>query len=241
MCETPGVETNMPSVERLTGMDWSKLTTAELLESLASPLPAPGGGSVSAVLGALGGSLVSMVALLGAQKAARDDRAEQADVGRPSEAAAGPLVGAAAQARALVATFLDLARQDTVAFLGVVNAYRLPKGAAAEKEKRRHAILESKRQATLIPLATAQKALEVMNLILEVADYSLEKARSDLGVALECAGAAVEGAVLNIEANLPGLGDATFAADMSERARSLRRLARDTYAAARRKLALTDD
>lgn len=216
---------NAVSVDRLTGTSWAELTVGELLASIASPLPAPGGGSVSALLGAMGAGLVSMTASLAAAKGGQ---------------MAARLEELAAHGRALADTFTELARRDTAAFLEVAGAYRLPRATPDEKEARRAAVAEATRLAALVPSETGERALELAELVADVASFSLPATTSDLGVALECARAAIEGAVLNVEANLSGLGaaGAAFTEEYGRRVHSLRQRGKDAYAAARKNVGL---
>lgn len=170
----------------------TSLSVRDLAERLASRAPVPGGGSAAAIGGALGASLVGMVAEL---TIGRPDAADRDDVLRDMrDAAAG-----------LRDQLLDLAETDAAAYDAVMTARRLPKTTDAERDERtrrmRHTILEAAR----VPLETARRSREVLDLAVRIAPIGNRNAISDAGVAAQLASAAVRGAVLNVRINLPYL------------------------------------
>jgi formiminotetrahydrofolate cyclodeaminase len=176
----------------MTDAPLTSLSVRDLAERLASRAPVPGGGSAAAIGGALGASLVGMVAEL---TIGRPDAADRDDVLRDvRDAAAG-----------LRDQLLDLAETDAAAYDAVMTARRLPKTTDAERDERerrmRHTILEAAR----VPLETARRSREVLDLAVRIAPIGNRNAISDAGVAAQLASAAVRGAVLNVRINLPYL------------------------------------
>lgn len=163
----------------------ANLSFTELTERLASSAPAPGGGSASALAGALGAGLVSMVGALTA------------------DAAAGEL---GATARDLIARLTALAQADADAYEAVVQARRLPKSTDDERLARSTALRAAMARAAGTPLEIAEAALEALRLTERMAPIGNPNAASDVGVAGLLAGAAVRGALLNVRINLPYLG-----------------------------------
>lgn len=177
----------------------------EFLERLASADPTPGGGTASAVAGAVAAGLVAMVARLSAGKGADD-----AALARAVEAAD-------AHRRA----FLDLAARDAEAFDGVMRAMRLPRGSDEEKRRRQAALQAALRGATDVPLEVASRGVEVLERAAEIAKSGNPNAVSDAGVAALLAHAAVHGALLNVQINAKAIKDAPYRAGAGERAREL--------------------
>ena len=167
------------------------------LDSLASSAPAPGGGSVAALSGAMGAALVSMVCNLtiGKQRYA-DVEAEMRDL--------------LDRAEALRHEMQDLAQADLEAFNRLSAAYKLPRTTEADIAIRRDAIQASLRRATEVPLRTARTAAAVLPLCPPVAERGNQAAVSDVGVAALLAQAAVRSALLNVEINLRLLEDSIY-------------------------------
>lgn len=170
----------------------TELTVRDLTDRLASHEPIPGGGSASALAGAMGAALVAMVAEL--------------TIGRPEsgehEAAVREL-RAAGQRRC--AELLELAELDAAAYQAVVDARRLPKDSEADREARTAALRSAMVDATGVPLRTATVAADVLDLALRIAPIGNRNAVSDAGVAAQLAVAALRGALLNVRINLPYL------------------------------------
>ncbi len=164
-------------------------------DELSRATPAPGGGSVSAYLGALGAALVSMVAALTHGSAGTDspDREHLEEIGRRAQ-----------ELKDRLARAVD---RDTEAFGAMVAARRMPRKTDEQKAAREKAILEATRGGIEVPLSVVEAAAEVAELAREIASLGMEAAASDAGVAAWCARAAAEGAGLNVRINLPGLPD----------------------------------
>lgn len=162
-------------------------TVAGLLEGLSSREPTPGGGSASAYAGALGAALCAMVGRLNDKKTGEH----------------GPLHDTIAQADALTSRLAALVREDAESFNAVVKSWKLPDSDPAKETSKQSAQL----QATLTPLETMEKALEVMKLAAVGLEKSKKGCISDAGVAAFLAHTCLEGARLNVMINLPEIKD----------------------------------
>jgi formiminotetrahydrofolate cyclodeaminase len=181
--------------------DFSKLSLEQFLAALASDAPTPGGGTAAAVAGAMGAALAEMVAQLTLSK---EKYASAHESVRPI-AEAGQLARA---------EFLSLARQDSEAYDQVVAARRMPKDTEAEKSARQRQIAVASRNATEVPMRTAQAAIRLLAALPELAEKGNPNAVSDVGAGALLLDACVEGALLNVGINLSGIEDATFVAEM---------------------------
>ena len=171
--------------ERLT-----ELTVRGLVERMATSDPVPGGGSASALAGAMGAALVHMVVELTA--------------GRPAAAAhEETLTEIRTAAVAWQSELLNLAELDANAYAAVVRARRLPAKSERERDARAVQLAAAIREATRVPLATARAASEVLELARRLALIGNRNAVSDVGVAALLAVTAVRGATLNVQINLP--------------------------------------
>ncbi len=195
-------------------------------DELSRSTPAPGGGSVAALVGSLGAGLASMVSAL-THQGAKDD---------PQLRASVETLGLAAQAAK--DRLLRAIDEDTAAFEGMAAAARLPRKSEEQKAARELALLEATRQAIRVPLAVVELALEVAQLAEAIAASGLAAAASDAGVAGWCARAAAEGAGLNVRINLAGLPDE---GERHETAARLQELLGETRAAAERAIATVNE
>jgi len=184
-------------------------TVKDLLDAFASPAPTPGGGSASALAGAMSAALLEMVAAM--PKTAH---------GTPEDRAALDRIHP--QLAALRAEMVRLIDRDSAAYDEVVAAYRLPKSTDAEKAARKTAVGKAMRLATDVPLETARAAGALIAHSRIVAEHGNPNAKSDAGVAESLARTAFEGARLNVETNLDGTGDAGYAAEVRAELASLR-------------------
>jgi formiminotetrahydrofolate cyclodeaminase len=181
-------------------------TTPEaFLDTVAEGTPTPGGGSVSALAGALAAALASMVCHLTLNK-------------EPS--AQGP-TEILERAQALRRELAGLVEQDALAYQGVLEAYRQPKGTAKEKKQRTAAIQEALEGAARVPLEAAKAAVEVLELLPRLLETGLPSAASDVGVAAYMAQAAVRGAGLNVRTNLSSLDEKGLAESLEQELVSL--------------------
>jgi formiminotetrahydrofolate cyclodeaminase len=198
------------------------LALADLFDLFASTDPVPGGGSASALAGALGASLLLMVAGMPKTKS-----------GTPEETA--DLAAAAARLRPLRDRLIGLVDSDSEAYAAVAAAFKLPKDTDADKTARKAAIQAGTRQATEVPLETMRACRDAVRHAVIVARCGNRNATSDVGVALELLLAGTKGAGLNVDINLGGLADQAYverarwerqdlegsAADEAARARAL--------------------
>ena len=183
-------------------------TVLDFTGTLASAAPAPGGGSASALMGALGAALATMVAALTIGNS--DYAAEQAKI-KP----------VAAAAEGLRAEFLALVDADTEAFNQVAAAYALPKGSDPERLARSLAIQAALAECVKTPLRMMRASVQALQLVNQALTGYNKSAASDLGVAALALGAAVRGAWLNILINLASIKDADFAQSSHSEAEAL--------------------
>ena len=183
--------------------DFSKETLAEFIDQLASDAPTPGGGTAAAFAGSMGAALAAMVAAL---TLTREKYAASHDAIRP-------IAQAAAAARR---EFLDLAREDSMAYELVVAARRLPKDTDGQKAARDSALALANRRATEVPMRTAKVAARLLSLLPELVEKGNPNAASDAGSAALLLEAAAEGALLNVGTNLSGNPDGAFVGEMQK-------------------------
>ena len=180
-------------------MTLTGLTVTALLDAFRSNEPTPGGGSASALAGAVGASLLAMVAGL-----ARPHAATEEDVER--------LAAAGARCTALARLLEELIERDSAAYDLVVGAFRLPRGTDAEKAARTTGIQRAMEAATEAPLEVMRACSDAIEQAAVVAAFGNRHASSDVQVGLELLGAGLRGARLNVEINLGSLKDAAFVA-----------------------------
>ncbi len=164
---------------------------------LGSNSPAPGGGSVAALSGALGAQLVAMVCNLSIGKKGYEEHTSELN----------EVLGEAESLAASLQQRIDL---DTEAFNGVMAAFKMPKESEEEIAARRAAIQAGYKEAVQSPLGIANECLAVMKLTERLPGKSNANALSDLGVASQQAYAGLEGAVMNVRINLPSIKDESF-------------------------------
>lgn len=170
------------------------MTCKEFADETASESPAPGGGSISAYMGALAAALGSMVANLSAHKAGWDDRWEEfSDV--------------AVRGRELQDTLIHLVDEDTEAFNRIMDVFAMPKSTPEEKAARAAAMEAATLYATEVPLRTMRASYEVFDVVEAMAEKGNPASVSDAGVGALAARAAVLGAQLNVRINAAGLKD----------------------------------
>lgn len=184
------------------------LTCTGFCEETASESPAPGGGSVSAYMGALAASLGTMVANLTGGKAAYDDEWEKfSDV--------------AVHGQQLKNDLLHLVDEDTNAFNKIMNAFGLPKKTDEEKAARTAAIQEATKFATEVPFQTMQKSMEAFQVCRAMVEWGNPASVTDGGVGALAARSAVMGAHLNVKINASSLKDEAFKNDILAKAAAI--------------------
>lgn len=171
----------------------------------ASESVAPGGGSVSAYVGALGASLAAMVANLSSHRRVWDERWEEFSVW-------------AEKGQRIKDGLLALVDEDTRSFNAIIDAVRLPKGTEEEKAARHEAMQEATKYATEVPFRTMQLALESFEICKAMAEKGNPNSASDAGVGALCARAAVQGAYLNVRTNVGDIEDEAWAAEKMQAA-----------------------
>lgn len=174
----------------------------------ASESPAPGGGSISAYMGALGAALGTMVANLSSHKAGWDDRWEE-------------FSDWADRGQALLAELLHLVDEDTEAFNRIMAVFAMPKSTDEEKAARSAALQEATLYATEVPLRTMKAAVRVFPLVRAMAETGNPNSVSDAGVGALAARSAVLGACLNVKINAAGLKDRERAGALVAEAESI--------------------
>jgi formiminotetrahydrofolate cyclodeaminase len=182
-----------------------KMQVDDFIEELASDSPAPGGGSIAALSGAMGAGLISMVARLTIGKKGYEDVEDLIE----------QTLAASEKIRAELTLLVD---KDTQAFNLVMAAFKMPKQTQAEKSQRSDSIQAGFEDATLTPLRVAELCLGILELALPIAGKANENAASDLGVAAQMAYAGVEGAVMNVKINLPSIKNLQFSEEKKTKA-----------------------
>lgn len=171
-------------------MELTQYSLTEFTRLLSSNAPAPGGGSASALMGALGAALAGMVCALSAGTEAEALRPELDEISD---------------------RFLCLVQEDTEAFERVSAAYRLPKTTQEEKQCRSAAIQDGLKECLRTPLEMMRLSAQTLRLAAEGMKRYNTSAASDLGVAVLCLQAAAQGAWLNVKINLMSLRDEAWA------------------------------
>lgn len=167
------------------------------LDHVASVEPAPGGGSVAALSGALAAALVAMVCRLTIGKKGYEDVSEEMQKILP-------------RADQLQCELRELMQTDNDAYARVMNAYQLPKSNDAEKLARTRAIQDALKHASDVPLHVAELCAQVLELAQPVAEKGNKNATSDCGVGVLMAEAGLRGAALNVSINLGSINDELF-------------------------------
>ena len=171
----------------------------------ASESAAPGGGSVSAYMGALAAALGTMVANLSAHKRGWDDRWKE-------------FSDWAERGQDVMERLLRLVDEDTEAFAKIMDVFSMPKGTEEEKAARAEAMEKATLYASRVPLKTMQTAMEAMPVALAMARIGNPASASDAGVGAIAALAAVRGAHLNVRINAAGLKDRALASELTDEA-----------------------
>ncbi|HQH40707.1 MAG TPA: glutamate formimidoyltransferase [Bacteroidales bacterium] len=177
----------------------SDLTVRGFLEETASESPAPGGGSVSALMAAAGASLGMMVANLSAHKPGWDERWEEFSQW-------------AEKAKTIQQELIRLIDEDTRAFNALMEAYRLPKSTEEESSRRTSAIQEAVLHAMEVPLQVMKFALQALPVVKAMAETGNPNSVSDAAVGALALAAGIRGARLNVEINASSLKDKEKAA-----------------------------
>lgn len=186
-------------------MRLSEQTVHDFIEILASCQPAPGGGSASALAGSVGAALVTMVGNLTVGKEKYREYEEEI-----KEVTVG--------AQRLAEDFLELIDKDTAAFNKVSAVFAMPKDTEEDKARRKEAMQEALKYATIVPFSMMEKSLEALKLCSRAVGKSNTNAVSDLGVGALNMKSALQGAWLNVLINLGSIKDEDFVAEYREKA-----------------------
>jgi formiminotetrahydrofolate cyclodeaminase len=201
-------------------ISYSEFAVMDLLDAFASNEPLPGGGSASALAGALGVSLLLMVAGLPKTKSGPSVPEEATD-----------LAEASSRLRPLRDRLASLIDRDSEAYRALLTAMRMPKSAEQERADRASAVQAAMKEATEVPLETMRECQQALAGAVVVAHNAHRPAASDAIVAVELLTAAVRGSGVNVDVNLAGIQDAHYC----ERIRTEReQLAADSEADAER-------
>ncbi len=185
-----------------------KLNLRQFCNETLSDSPAPGGGSVAALMGALGVSLGGMVANLSAGKRGWDDKLKY-------------FSDCAVKAQQLKDELLFLVDEDTAAFNKVMDAFSLPKDSAEEKAARSAAIQLATAYAAKVPLRVMETAFKSYQILAEMAEQGNPASISDVGVGVLAVRACIEGAAKNVRINLKGLKDEKLKSVLSDKVRKI--------------------
>lgn len=188
------------------------MTCKGFAEETASESPAPGGGSISAYMGALGAALGTMVANLSSHKAGWDERWEY-------------FSDWAEQGQQIMNELLHLVDEDTAAFNKIMDVFAMPKGTDEEKAARSAALQEATLYATQVPLQTVKTVARVFPLVKAMAEEGNPNSVSDAGVGALAARSAVMGALLNVKINAGGLKDRAVAEQLVKEAEEIAAMA----------------
>jgi glutamate formiminotransferase/formiminotetrahydrofolate cyclodeaminase len=181
-----------------------KLNVRKFCNETLSDSPAPGGGSVAALMGALGASLGGMVANLSAAKRGWEDQIEY-------------FSDWAIKAQQLKDELLSLVDEDTAAFNKVMEAFALPRESAEEKAARSAAIEQATKHAAEVPLKVMETAAKSYELLSQMAEKGNPASISDVGVGALATRACIEGAAMNVQINLGQLKDEKFKALLADK------------------------
>ncbi len=183
-------------------------TLTEFTDETASESPAPGGGSVSAYMGAMGVALGTMVANLSSHKRGWDDKWEE-------------FSDWAEKGMQYQSELVRLVDEDTDAFNKIMDAFSLPKKTDQEKVIRKEAIQDATKNAILVPLKVMEVAYKAMEVIKAMAEIGNPNSVSDAGVGALALRSCVKGAFLNVKINSGDLEDKTFVRTVSEKANEI--------------------
>ncbi len=175
--------------------------TYDFVDEVSRDTPAPGGGSVAALAGALGGALAAMVANLSVPKGEFDGQYDT-------------LSSIAERGQEVKDALVRGVDEDTKAFDSVIEAMRMPKDTEEERRARAEAMREGYKAATRVPLTNVELCVEVLRLCSEIAPLADPQMISDVGTAVLLADAGARSAAYNVRINLPETGDEMFSGEM---------------------------
>ncbi len=174
-----------------------QLNLKQFASETASESPAPGGGSISAYVGALGTALGTMVANLSAHKRGWDSKWEYYS-------------NSADKGQDILSTLLHLVDEDTAAFNGIMAAVKMPKSTSEEKNARKQAMHSATVNAIEVPLRVMETSSHAYDMLIDMATNGNPASASDAGVGALCCHAAIHGAYLNVQINCAGFDDKDY-------------------------------
>ena len=203
------------------------MTTKEFVDEVSRSSPAPGGGSVAALSGALGAALTSMVANLTTDKAQTKEEF-------------ATLVEIAQKAQAIKEKLCAAVDEDTQAFNDYLEAMRLPKNTEEERRARDEAIQRGLKNAVKVPLNTARLSFDALELAAKIAEIGNRASVSDAGVGAQTAFSGIVGGTLNVLINLGDITDEKFVGDMKSECEKIlseaRKILDDTLEVVKRRI-----
>jgi len=185
------------------------LSCKDFADETASESPAPGGGSVSALVGALGASLTTMCANLGANKRGWEDRVEE-------------FSAFAEQGQSIKADLMRLVDEDTRSFNAIMSGFRLPKDTEEDKAIRTKAIQDASVYATQVPLQVMRRSYEIFDLAMAMVEKGNPNSITDAGVGALAAEMCIHGAYFNVMINAGSLSDKQVANELVSEAKEIR-------------------
>jgi formiminotetrahydrofolate cyclodeaminase len=189
-------------------MKLAEMKVNEFLELLASKEPAPGGGTVSALLGASGTALCSMIANLTVGKEKFKDK----------EPLMAEILSESQKLQDALESLID---EDTDAFNEVSKAFKMPKDTDEQKTARKAAVQQALKHATLVPFKTMEYSAAALKLFERAAGNTNPTAASDNGVGILCLKSALHGAWMNVRINLSSINDQEFFKEIDEKSKVL--------------------
>ncbi|MDQ7054452.1 MAG: formimidoyltransferase-cyclodeaminase [candidate division KSB1 bacterium] len=190
-------------------------TVVDFVDEVSRDTPAPGGGSIAALAGALGAALASMVANLSVGKGDFDDQYEH-------------LCKLAEKAQRIKDDLVRAVDEDTEAFNAVLEAMRMPKDTPEQLAEREKAMQGGYKSAARVPLRTAELCLDAIRVCLDAAQIGNKDVMSDAGVGALMGLAGVQGAIYNVRINLPNIKDEDFIREMNQNLESMLNEAHET-------------
>lgn len=184
----------------------------DYINQVKSGAPTPGGGSVAALAASLGAGLTSMVGNLTIGKKAYEEL---------KDSTKGEFEKAFSEIQDSIDKLNHIVDEDTKAFDGVMEAFKLPKETEEDKEKRSAAIQAGYKEALEVPLKCAEECYRVLELQNVFAHHGNINAITDVGVGALLASTGLEGAILNVKINLQGIKDEEYKKSMEERSNKL--------------------
>ena len=178
-------------------------TINEFLELASSSSPTPGGGNVSAVTATNGAAMVAMVANLTIGKKGYEEFQDKAKEILDN-------------IMKIIEKLKDLTQKDIDAFNKYMEAFRMPKNTEEEKEKRKKALQEAAKNATLVPLEIAKTCVEILEEAEKLSKFGNKMAISDVGVGAYIAEACAKAAMYSVDINLPSIKDEEFVKEVSQ-------------------------